>query len=367
MSGTFPRRSKRQWTAQGLAVVELDNRRWPVWKSLTIGVERVIQPSGQQTVAIELRHLRYVVAASQWGSFRRAAISLGVEQSAVSRRVRDVEDYIGAALFIRHSGGIILTHAGKEFLRHAHKALREISCATSDVGPLGRGERGVVKIGIFSSLASGFLAQMLSAYGDRHRDVRIDFLEGAPCNHIAAVRQHELDVAFVTGTPSLTDCDSEQFWAEEVFVVLPEAHVLAGRKSLRWDDLGGETFIITDGDSGTEVHDVLIKHLTKLSVRPTVERHRVGRDNLMQIVSLGHGVTLTSGATVATLFPGVVYRRLEGEMLPFSAVWSPKNDNPAWRRMLSLARTTARRNTTQESPKAKPKPSSMTAPHTVSR
>jgi DNA-binding transcriptional LysR family regulator len=318
-------------------------------------------------VAIELRHLRYVVAASRWGSFRRAAISLGVEQSAVSRRVRDVEDDIGAALFIRHSGGVILTHAGKQFLRHAHKALGEVSCASTDVGPLGRGEQGVVRVGIFSSLASGFLAQMLSAYGDRHRDVRIDFMEGAPCDHIAAVRQHELDVAFVTGRPSLTDCDTEQFWAEDVFVVLPEAHVLAGRKSLRWDDLGGETFIITDGDSGTEVHDVLIQHLTKLSVRPTVERHRVGRDNLMQIVSLGLGVTLTSGATVATLFPGVVYRRLEGEMLPFSAVWSPKNDNPAWRRMLSLARTTARRNRTQESPKAKPKPSSMTAPHTVSR
>ena len=48
---------------------------------------------------IELRHLRYIIAAAESGSFRRAAQDLGVEQSAISRRIRDVEDEIGAQLF----------------------------------------------------------------------------------------------------------------------------------------------------------------------------------------------------------------------------------------------------------------------------
>ncbi|NJO34968.1 MAG: LysR family transcriptional regulator [Rhodospirillales bacterium] len=295
-------------------------------------------------MAIELRHLRYVVAASKCGSFRRAALSLGVEQSAISRRIRDLEDELGASLFNRHSGGVILTNAGKKFVRHALQALSEISCAAADVGPIGRGEEGVVRIGIFSSLASGFLAQMLRTYCDRHGDVRIDIVEGAPSDHIVAVRMHKLDVAFVTGSPSLTDCDAAQFWTERVFVVLPDAHPLTKRKSIQWDDLRKETFILSEGDPGPEIHDFLIKHLADLGVHPTIERHRVGRDNLMQIVSFGRGVTLTSEATIATRFPGVVYRRLEGETLPFCAVWSPNNDNPAWRRMLSLARLTARRN-----------------------
>jgi DNA-binding transcriptional LysR family regulator len=295
-------------------------------------------------VAIELRHIRYVVAASQCGSFRRAAASLGVKQSAISRRIRDLEDQVGVALFLRHSGGVVLTHAGKKFVRHAQQALKEIAHATADVGPFGRGEEGVVKVGIFSSLASGFLAQMLRTYSDLYRDVQIDIVEGAPSDHISAVRLQKLDVAFVTGTPILTDCDAAQFWTEDVFVVLPHEHPLAERDFIKWTDLRNEAFVVSEGDPGPEIRDFLIKKLADLGHSPSIERHRVGRDNLMQIVSFGRGLTLTSESTVAAKFPGVVYRRLAAETLPFCAVWSPRNDNPAWRRMLSLARTTAKQN-----------------------
>lgn len=323
-------------------------------------IDRVQSPASNPAIGpngagsgIEVRHLKYVVAAADQGSFRRAATALDIEQSAISRRIRDVEDRLGVSLFTRHSGGVVLTYAGKKFISHARKALSVLSRAAADVAPIGRGEEGRVRVGIFSSLASGFLAQMLRAYSDRYADVQIDIVEGAPSDHISAVRMHKLDVAFVTGSPSLTDCDAAQFWTERVFVVLPDGHALADRTTIQWDDLRKETFIVSEGDPGPEIHDFLIKHLADLGVHPAIERHRVGRDNLMQIVSFGRGITLTSESTVATQFPGVVYRRLEGETLPFCAVWLPNNDNPAWRRMLSLARLTACQNGICDSKKLK--------------
>ncbi|MGL4236248.1 LysR family transcriptional regulator [Tabrizicola sp.] len=293
-------------------------------------------------MAIELRHLRYVIAAAQWGSFRRAAESLGVEQSAISRRIRDLEDDIGAALFIRHSGGVLLTHAGKIVVRHAKHALDEVSDAAADVRSIGRGDEGLVRVGIFSSLASGFLAQMLRAYSDRYAGVHLDIVEGDLSDHMAAVRLLKLDVAFVAGAPSPADCDTAQLWTEGVFVVLPSGHALAERKCICWDDLRDQAFIVSECDSGSEILDLLAKRLSDLGVHPMIDRYRVGRDNLMQIVSFGRGVTLTSEATIATRFPGVVYRRLAGEALPFCAVWSPNNDNPALRRLLSIARSLSR-------------------------
>ncbi|WP_394113062.1 LysR family transcriptional regulator [Xanthobacter wiegelii] len=71
------------------------------------------------TPEIEIRHLRYFIAATDAGSFRKAAAALGVQESSVSRRIRDVEDQIGASLFVRHSGGINLTMAGQRFLHRA--------------------------------------------------------------------------------------------------------------------------------------------------------------------------------------------------------------------------------------------------------
>ncbi len=63
----------------------------------------------------------------------------------------------------------------------------------------------------------------------------------------------------------------------------------------------------------------------------------------MHLVAIGQGLTLTSEATTATAFPGIVYRPLADETLPFSAIWSPRNDNPAFRRFLSLAKSMAKR------------------------
>lgn len=90
-------------------------------------------------MTFELRHLRYVLAAVEQRSFRRAARSLSVEPSTISRRIGDLEGNIGAALFVRGHGGVTLTTAGERFIRRARKALNQLTHATLDVGIAGQG------------------------------------------------------------------------------------------------------------------------------------------------------------------------------------------------------------------------------------
>ena len=131
-----------------------------------------------------------------------------------------------------------------------------------------------------------------------------------------------------------------RLWYEHVFVVLPETHELAAKQQIEWADLRGQHFIVSEADPGPEIYDYLFKHLSELGHAPSVERCPVyNRDTLIRMVALGAGITLTSEATTGAKFPGVTYRLLVTEDLPFSAVWSPRNDNPALRRMLSLARS----------------------------
>lgn len=212
-----------------------------------------------------------------------------------------------------------------------------------DVGSIGRGEAGTVRIGIFSSLASGFLADLLRAYAAANPTIRPDLVEGGPSGHIAAIRRHHIDVAFLTGEPIADGCDLAHLWNERVFVALPNDDGLSRNREISWADLRDRHFIISEADPGPEIHDYLVKHLADLGRHPSVERYSVGRENLMNLVALGQGLTLTSEATIAARFPGVVYRPLSEEILPFCAIWSPHNDNPALRRLLSLARTMARR------------------------
>ena len=290
-------------------------------------------------MTIELRHLRYVVAAAERTSFRKAAQALGVQQSAVSRRIRDLEDEIGVALFIRHHGGVHLTQAGQRFLVRARRALIQVGDAAYDAASFGRGEQGMVRIGIFSSLASGFLAELLRVYVTAHPTVHLDFVEHGPGEHIAAIQRHQLDIAFLTGEPNAEGCDRLHLWNERVFIVVPVDHDLTINSELSWKDVNHLNFIVSETDPGPEIYDYLVKHLGDLGHHPSIERYRVGRDNLMQLVALGRGLTVIHEAAGATRFPGVEYRPLSDEILPFCAIWSPQNDNPAFRRMLSLARS----------------------------
>lgn len=291
---------------------------------------------------IEVRHLCYVIAAAQAGSFRGAASALDVEQSAISRRIRDLEDRLGVSLFVRRHSGVCLTNAGQSFVGRARRALSHIRHAASDATSGGRGEVGGVRVGIFTSLAGGFLADLLRTYSQRHSAVRLDLIEGAPAEHVSAVQRLQTDVAFLTGAPTADDCDWEHLWTERIFVVLPAAHELAGRRKLTWNDLRAYRFIVSECDPGPEIEDYLVKHLADLGHHPCVERHAVGRDNLMHLVAMSQGLTLTSEATTADRFPGIVYRLLSGHLLPFCAVWSRQNDNPALRRLLSLAKAMSR-------------------------
>ena len=303
-------------------------------------VTNIVAGNGSKS-AVRLHQLRYFVTAVDYGSFRKAAAALAVQESSISRRIRDLEDELGASLFVRHAGGVRLTVAGREFLRNARHALCQIDIGVTKVAAVGRAEQGLIKVGIFSSLASGFLFDLLRAFGERHPKVQVDIIDGSPPEHVAAVRNLNLDVAFITGMPAWDGCEAEHLWCEKVFLVLPDDHPLADKPGLGWADLESERFIVSDGAPGLEIHEYLVARLAGLGRKVDIQTQQVGRDNILSLVAVGHGLTLTSEATTGAQFPGITYRTLAGEVLPFSMVWSAQNDNPACRRLLSLARVMA--------------------------
>lgn len=241
--------------------------------------------------------------------------------------------------FIRSPGGVKLTHAGKQFVQRGRKALLEIGMAKAEVSAIGRGDDGHLKIGIFSSLATGFLSELVQAFGERHVAIQLTFIDGNPAEHLAAIRHHQLDIAFITGTGPWPGCDSQQLWSERIFAVLPVHHPRASDLKVNFEDLAHEPFMVSEAAPGEEIHDYLVQRLASLGRHPDIHQHLVGRDNLMQLVALRRGLTVTSEATTGAQFPGVVFRPIEDEVLPFCGVWSASNENPALAALLDLARS----------------------------
>lgn len=294
---------------------------------------------------IEIAQIQYVIAASNCGSFRRAADRFGVRQSSISRGIRALEDELGVSLFERSRTGVRLTNAGEQFIADARPALEKLELAQKEAVAAGRGERGAVRIGILTSLAEGFLRQLIRAYGQQYPEIVLDIRDGCRDEHVAAIRKRTLDLAFVTGDPDIAGCETSTLWDERVNVALSIDHRLAHRSHIDWPDLRDEQFIVSRFAPGPEVCVYIRSRGPECDVQPDIAHKAVTQETLMNLVALGHGITLIAAPWAAVRLPDLVLRPLAdpADFVSFSAVWSPQNDNPALRRFISVAHMLAGR------------------------
>ena len=152
---------------------------------------------------------------------RGAAHALGVEPSAVSRRIRTLEDRLGASLFERLRSGVRATDAGRHFHDEVRAVLARLDSAVRMIQTAGEGDAGQIDIGVISSLSSRFAGRLIRTFRHDHPDVILNFVEGGHDEHALGFADQSLDVALVLGTPRREGCDSERLWTEPVLVALP--------------------------------------------------------------------------------------------------------------------------------------------------
>ena len=289
---------------------------------------------------IELRHLRYVIAADKHRSFRQAATALNLKQSTLSRRIRQLEDELGVLLFTRHSGGVRPTTAGHDFLRRAKRITEEVDGMTALAKAESRGEAGRLNVGFYMSLSAGHLRASLLDYTARHPAVTVNAVEGARAHLFAELESGALDIAIVSGDTDRRTAVVLPLWADRIMLALPEQHRLAAHDVVYWTDLMGERFLLSCRDPGPEIQDLLTANLAAPGDRPLVESHDVSRETILSMVGIGRGVSLLCEAGTGASYPGVVYREVREGNSPCwigqSACWRENNANPALLRFVDL-------------------------------
>lgn len=289
---------------------------------------------------IELKHLRYAEAAERYGSFRRAAESLALKQSNLSRRIRHLEAALGIALFERTNSGVRPTLAGRDFISGVRRILDELEAVVDGAKAVGRGDAGYLTIGFYTSLSAGNLRASLVEFGRRFPQVEISTIEGSRSRLFDGILTGTVDIAIVTGEPA-SDCNrSMVLWSERIIVALPEGHPLAANEIIYWTDLKRERFLLSERDPGPEIQDILAAKLSSPGDLPDVVRHDVNPENINSLVGAGHGVSLMCEACVGASYSGVVYREVRdgngSTRIGYRAYWRDGNDNPALRNFIRL-------------------------------
>lgn len=283
---------------------------------------------------MDLRHLRYVLAAARNGSFSAAGHELNVRQPIVSKRIRDLEDELGVFLFDRSTGGARLTPTGEEFVIGARRIMDAAQRLSERAKASGAGKTGRIVIGFYRSMLTSCFRFALKSYRETFPGVEVELIEASFIELKAGVMAGTIDMAIVLGDSGRTELlEAMPLWSAQLMAALPEDHVLAEKSNIYWPELKGERFLLTQDDPGPDIRNVVLRHLAGPSDEPEIVMRQLSPETLLTEVCGGQGLSFLCEGMRATPGQGVVLRPVhDGNgaiRLGYLACWRPDNPNPA--------------------------------------
>jgi DNA-binding transcriptional LysR family regulator len=152
---------------------------------------------------MELLHLRYVVAAAEHRSFRRAAAALNITQPTLSKRIRELEERLGMLLFKRSAGGTQLTANGEDFLVVSKRVLAELDGMENYAKATKAGKAGRLQIGFYTAPA-GPLSDIIFGFNQQHPQLDLNVIEDDRIALISLLDRGTIDIAMVGRIYGLT-------------------------------------------------------------------------------------------------------------------------------------------------------------------
>jgi LysR family transcriptional regulator for metE and metH len=195
-------------------------------------------------VQLEVRHLKLLAAIADTGSVTEAGKKLHLTQSALSHQLRDAEEMLGTALFLRLGKKMVLTAAGETLLVTARQVLEELRCAETRIQGLNGGTRGVVRLSTECYTCYHWLPPVLKKFHSRYPDVEVNIDAASTNRPTEAILEGNLDVAIVSTAPKNKSLRVTSMFEDELVLVMSPDHRLAEFDEVPPRELEGETVLI---------------------------------------------------------------------------------------------------------------------------
>jgi DNA-binding transcriptional LysR family regulator len=188
---------------------------------------------------IDILGIQAFVAIADEGGFQAAADALSVTQTAITQRLRKLEDFLGVALVERTTRSVSLTAIGRDFVPRARRLLEELSDSLQEIRKTGRAEGGDVSMACVPTVGVQFLPRIMQAYSARHPHNRIKILDHSSSAVAHAVLHREVEFGIGMAGAQSRDLLSVPLIEDDYVLICHESHPLARRRRLAWRQLQG--------------------------------------------------------------------------------------------------------------------------------
>jgi DNA-binding transcriptional LysR family regulator len=292
---------------------------------------------------MELRHLRYFVAVGEELNVRQAAARLHVSQPPLSRQIHDLEDEVGAKLFVRSRRGMHLTEAGQMFLNEARQILFQSQRAVQLAQAACRGEAGNLEIAYSAAVLDPVLLRVMRLFRQRFPLVEMGLRELQYHQQVHELLDKRIDLGYVgMRFPELeSELVFECLRRVPSWVALPPGHRLLKRR-LTLRTLKNETFVSVRR-TAPGYHNWFLSLCRSAGFTPEIaEQEADGALSLLGLVSAGFGVAIVPETFRQFLSVEVEFRPLPSNTPPFDIhiAWHRDNQSSVLHTFLEMMRTT---------------------------
>ncbi len=165
---------------------------------------------------MELRQISYFVRVAELGSFSKAAVTLNIAQSAISRQVRKLEEELGVQLLYRNGRGVTMTHAGSLLLEHGRSAVDSLEHVSHELSLLRTSPGGSAIIGIPPTVGRLFTIPFARRFRQAFPQVNLRIVEGFSGHLLEWLFAGRIDVAVLYDDPAANSAIFEPIVEEDL-------------------------------------------------------------------------------------------------------------------------------------------------------
>lgn len=241
--------------------------------------------------------LQAFLSVAERGSFRRAASHLNLSQTAVSHRMRKLEEELGVKLFARTTREISLTEAGVELISSAKRTMAELENSLEILRQRGAKRNKRLTIACLPAFAIYRLPPVLARFRVSHPQVDVRIFEVSSYEIGDLLQQDKAEFGLSVVSTNRWDLDVEPIINNDSMIVAcPKGHPLARKRYLNWKDLRDEPLIRVGKNTSirTLIDDALGAAANSLNWRYEVERV----ETAVSLVERACGITIAPKSNV---------------------------------------------------------------------
>lgn len=257
--------------------------------------------------AMDLRQLAAVVAIAEHGSFSAAARALHTVQSNISAHVARLERELGVVVFDRGTGR--LTEEGGAILQRARVIQRELDALHADVAAANSEVTGSARLGVIGTTARWLVPRLLETMAAAYPRVRVVVVDATTTSLLPQVANGHLDLAVIGLPANDPDVETELLFEEELLVVAPIEHPLAGFERIALPDLADYELLLEP--PGTAFRDDLDAEAGRSGVELRSQAEVDGMRLIASLAFEGFGAAILPASALPRWLPAERWRRVE--------------------------------------------------------